>query len=165
MRAACIQMEHPASLDEGLLAVERLVRRAKRDAAALALLPEYWFASTNPDAPGLGRLGVQQAGEMLAHLSREHAIALAGNLIVEEDGRLRNVVFAWQDGKLVGRQAKAHPMPREAEKGIVGDPRLATFAFAGMTTGGIVCADVFYPEVPRILSLQGARLLLNPVMS
>src|SRR5439155_21630666 len=89
----------------------------------------------------------------------------AGNLLEVADGKLRNVGVVYDRGAVALEQLKIHPMPREAAAGVVGGDGLRAATVLGRPTGMLVCADVLYPEAARVLSLQGAEVLLNPVMS
>ncbi|MHB8605443.1 MAG: carbon-nitrogen hydrolase family protein [Thermoplasmatota archaeon] len=163
MKVAAIQMSHAPTLDGAFATAARLARDAAGGGAELAVLPEYFFApfAEGERGPATAATHARQVDTFLRETSRALGIALAGNLVAGTE----NVVRVYDRGALVGEQAKVHPMPREAEAGIRGGDSFRTFTLRGITAGTIVCADVFYPEASRILSLAGARLLLNPVMS
>lgn len=146
-------MRHGESFEENARTAQDALEQAKREGAALAVLPEYWFA-TFPPTPSPAR-------EAMAAWSRDSGLVVAGNAI---EGKT-NVGFVFDAGKLVLAQPKIHPMPREVANGIEGGPALRAGLVLGLKTGMLVCADILYPEAARVLSLQGAELLLNPVMS
>lgn len=150
---AAIQMPHGESFEENARRAETALKTAKAEGAALAVLPEYWFA-TFPPTPATPR-------DAMAAWSRDLGLVVAGNAV---EGRT-NFGLVFDSGKLVLEQAKIHPMPREVTNGIEGGPALRAAKVLGLTTGMLVCADILYPEAARVLSLQGAQLLLNPVMS
>lgn len=102
---------------------------------------------------------------MLADASRTLGLAVAANLIEARGAAFANVGVVYEAGALVMEQDKVHPMPREAAAGVAGGPSLRTARVAGHDAGMLVCADILYPEAARVLSLQGAEILLNPVMS
>jgi predicted amidohydrolase len=80
------------------------------------------------------------------------------------DGALRNRLLVHDRGALLGWQDKVHPMPTEERWGVQASERIAPVAWEPRL-GGLVCADVLHPEQARLLSVQGAEVLLNPVMS
>jgi predicted amidohydrolase len=164
LAAACVQMPHGSTLEENFATAERLARQAAERGAEIVLLPEYFFST-----PGDPKRRPDEAGEavtaFLAAASKRLGVALAGTAVVAGPRGPENALFAYDRGALAGRQAKIHPMPREVENGIVGATDLAPFPLRGLLAGGIVCADIFYPEASRVLSLKGAEILLNPVMS
>lgn len=167
LRVAVVQMAHLSTLDDALAAARAHAKDAAARGAAIVLLPEYFFAAIPPlkDGPLDLEGTAARVRVALAQASRESGAAVAGNAIEPIGGALRNVLCVFDEGALVAEQLKIHPMPREAESGIVGGDLLEPFALRGATAGGIVCADIFYPEASRVLSLKGAEILLNPVMS
>lgn len=165
MRVCAIQMAHGDSLDANLDRADALVARAAEGGARVALLPEYFFAE-----PGGGpERAVPHAArirERLARASRGAGLALAANVIEPRaEGGFLNLGVVYDGGRLVLEQPKVHPMPREAAAGVTSGEWLRAADVAGVPTGLLVCADVLFPEAARVLQLQGARILLNPVMS
>lgn len=168
MKVASVQMERRKDYDEAVEAARAHVKRAVADGAELVLLPEYWFMPQGhplevmEDAPERADALV----DALRGMSRDAGVVLAGNVVhATADGARVNVAHAFDAGRDVGEQAKLHPMPGELQFGMRGGKGLKAFDAGGHKTGLIVCADIMYPEVSRILSLQGAEILLNPVMS
>lgn len=159
MRVAAIQMPHGASLMENLATARAMAAAAAEAGARLALLPEYFFA-TFQGAPTRETHAVE-VHEMLREASRDLGIVLAGNLIEPP----HNVGVVYASGHLALEQRKVHPMPREAASGIEGGLALKAADVAGHKMGMLVCADILYPEAARVLALQTADILLNPVMS
>lgn len=164
LRAALVQMRHGDSLDENLAAARAALERARDAGARLAVLPEYWFA-VFPGTPADNALAAPQARAFLAEASRNLGLAVAGNVVERLGGALWNLGVAYEDGRLAMEQAKVHPMPREAQAGVAGGDALEAGHLAGRPAGLLVCADILYPEAARVLALQGAQVLVNPVMS
>lgn len=165
LRAALVQMPHGASLDANLTHAQARLRDAKEAGADLALLPEYFFATFQAGPPVDPEPAARLVREALSRGSRDLGLAVAAHVIERREGALRNLGVVYEDGRLVLEQAKVHPMPREAANGIEGTDELRAFQVRGHPTGMLVCADILYPEAARVLALQGAHLLLNPVMS
>lgn len=169
MRVAAIQMEHGASLDANLATAERLCLGAAREGVALVLLPEYWFAPMPRDEPPAGPAGLAPLAETIraayAAWSREIGVVVAANLIEARPEGYANVGAVYAGGRLALEQDKVHPMPREAAAGVAGGMALRASDIAGHRIGMLVCADILYPEASRVLALQHADILLNPVMS
>lgn len=166
LRVACVQSRHGSSFEATLEGARRLVNEAGSRGAKLVLFPEYFFL---PDPvgepPGPPTERAPEVRAFLADCSRELGIAVAGNVIERRPGGIENVGVAYERGKLAGEQVKIHPMPREMAWDYRGGSRLAPFGLGGIAVGLVVCADILYPEVARILSLRGSEILLNPVMS
>ncbi len=165
LEVACIQMAHQPELGMNLAAARKLATEAVSDGAELVLLPEYWFVERerrlNPDTAH----HYAEVPGFLEDLSRDLDVVIAGNGPQVDGDSVRNACYLVDRGETVGVQPKLHPMPREAEDGVEAGTGLEVHEVAGTTVGMVVCADILYPEVPRILSLKGAELLLVPVMS
>lgn len=165
LRVCAVQMAHGSTLDDNLRHARDLLARAAEGGAALALLPEYWFAQ----ARGLPTELAPRAPELrafLADASRDLGLAVAANLLeASPEGVVRNLGVAYEKGRPALEQAKVHPMPREAAAGVAPGERLAAAPVAGTVAGMLVCADILYPEAAAVLALQRAEVLLNPVMS
>jgi predicted amidohydrolase len=103
---------------------------------------------------------------------QELAVAYNVNVItgsmpeVAEDGRLLNVSFLCRrDGTLDGLH-KIHPTPSEVEAwGMVGGERIRAFDTDCGKIGILVCYDVEFPEVCRILADQGMNILFVPFLT
>ncbi|HWG92421.1 MAG TPA: carbon-nitrogen hydrolase family protein [Candidatus Thermoplasmatota archaeon] len=163
--AAVVQMRHRARVEDNLAAAEAHVAAARAAGARLVLLPEYFFA---PEGLRPGPELVEAAAgvrDWLREASTRHGVALVGTTLEREGDLLRNVGYAFEEGRLAVRQVKVHPTPGEAKAGIAPGARFEPFTVCGVRAGLLVCADILYPEAARVLSLQGAELLLNPVMS
>lgn len=163
VRAAVVQMPHLPTVDENLDRARNDVGEAAAMGARIVLLPEYFWTPAGIPTEAVPRM--PEVRELLARESRAHGIVLAANVLEPHEGTLRNVGVVYEGGRSVIEQYKIHPMPREAAAGIAGGARLAVGMAGGVSTGMLVCADILYPEAARILALQGAELLLNPVMS
>jgi nitrilase len=165
LRVACIQSRHGPDWPANEATLSRLLREAADRGARLAVLPEYAWASMpsearageDPDLPPRA----EQVRAFLARESRDLGLAVAGNVI--EGGR--NVGVAYDGGRSVLEQAKLHPMPREASRGIVGVDAFGVAPVLGRTMAMVVCADVLFPEVARLAQLLDAEVLINPVLS
>lgn len=164
MRVCAVQMPHGDTLEGNLDHARAALERAADNGANLALLPEYFFA-VFPGGPPLAAPHAPDIRRMMARASEDLDIVVAGNLIEARGERFANVGVAYEHGKLAMEQDKVHPMPREAAAGVLGGPSLRTARALGHDVGMLVCADILYPEAARVLALQGAEILLNPVMS
>jgi predicted amidohydrolase len=165
VRVACVQMRLQPSVPDAQRHALELTRQAAAQGAQLVLLPEYWFI---PDS-GERLAGMDARFDGLAawvqQASGEAGVLLAANAPVRSGGKLWNQLLLCDHGAVLGSQNKVHPMPTEERWGMSAAEQLASFAWGPTRLGGLVCADVLHPEAARILALQGAEVLLNPVMS
>jgi len=132
--------------------------------AAVAGEPPRWD-------PRLRRL-IARHGEALEEMLAEWAAELArtlnvylcaGTVLVPVASGVQHVALCFgPDGRLVARQAQLHVRPEEAEAGLTGGDEIVTFEVDGWRAALVVGEDGWVPEVARILSLQGVRLVIHP---
>jgi predicted amidohydrolase len=175
IRVACVQMTSRADKAANLETAERLVAQAASTGADIVVLPEKWNA--------IGDAGVYHAtaeplegGESVAAMSewpRRHGITLVGGSIAERrEGREKlsntSVVFD-PGGQIVAVYRKIHLFDvevggvvyRESEAEEPGDEAVLAEA-EDWRIGLTVCYDVRFPELYRILALEGAQLITVP---
>ena len=176
MRAAAVQLNAKADKAANLEKADRLVRRAAADGARLVLLPEKWTAiGTGADLRAAAE--TLDDGEAIAwarSVARELGIDLvAGSLSerVEGEDKLRNTsVHAGPDGELKAVYRKIHMFDvevdgvvyRESEHEEPGDEAVLTATDDGVEVGLTVCYDLRFPELFRLLAVEGARILTVP---
>lgn len=175
LRVACVQINSSGSKADNLERMEALVARAAATGADLVLLPEKWN--------GLGSYEILQevaepleGGETVAALAgwaRRHGVAIVGGSFTEErEGRerLSNTCPVFdEDGELVAAYRKIHMFDvdvggvayRESEAEEPGDETVVCAA-GGWRVGLSVCYDLRFPELYRILALDGAELVTVP---
>jgi len=164
-RVAVGQFGHDADFHVTCDRFVEVAQAAVAAGAGLVVMPEYWFG-TFQGAPADAMILAEHVAATYEEVSRQLDIMIAGNIVEPgQDGVPRNVGVVYQHGARMLAQDKMHPMPREAKSGIVGGLSLRATDVAGRRLGMLVCADILYPEAARVLELQGADLLLNPVMS
>jgi predicted amidohydrolase len=172
LRAAAVQLNSTGEKDRNLATAERLVRAAAGDGAELVALPEKWnllaggeelLAGAEPlDGPSLSAAR-GWARELGIHL-------LAGSIAERGDGKAWNTsVLIGPDGEDLASYRKLHLFDvdaggvayRESEHEQAG-AELVTAPVGDLTLGMTVCYDLRFPELFRILTLRGARLVTVP---
>jgi predicted amidohydrolase len=109
--------------------------------------------------------------ETILNKMREFAVSynvniIAGSMPVLERGRLYNVAYLCRrDGSYEGVK-KLHITPSERESfGMVGGNELRALDTDCGKIGILICYDVEFPELPRLLREQGAEILFVPYMT
>ncbi|MGW5365261.1 nitrilase family protein [Actinopolymorpha pittospori] len=93
--------------------------------------------------------------------AREHGVHLAGGLVEQDGLRLFDTaVLVGPDGYL-GRYRKTHLWNREKLYFTPGDEGLPVFETSIGRIGLLICWDIWFPEVPRLLSQQGADIICS----
>jgi deaminated glutathione amidase len=175
IRVACVQMTSRTDKAANLATAERLVAQAASTGADVVVLPEKWngigdSAFYHDTAERL------EGGESTAAMSawaRTHGITLVGGSIVElREGREKrsntSLVFDPQ-GELVATYRKIHLFDvevggvvyRESESEEPGEEAVVADV-EDWKLGLSVCYDVRFPELYRILALDGAQVVTVP---
>ena len=175
IRVACVQMTSRADKAANLETAERLVTQAAATGADVVVLPEKWNAIGHADVY-LENAEPIDAGESVAAMSewaRRHGVTLVGGSIAERrEGRekLSNTSLVFDSsGEIVALYRKIHLFDVEVA-GVVyheseveepgEEPVLAELE--DWRIGLSVCYDIRFPELYRILALEGAELVTVP---
>jgi predicted amidohydrolase len=175
LRVACVQISSSGSKADNLERMEALVARAASTGADVVLLPEKWN--------GLGSheilhevaepLDGGETVEAMSGWARTHGITLVGGSIAERrEGRekLSNTCVVFDGGgELVAVYRKIHMFDvevggqvyRESEAEEPGEGPVVCTA-EGWSLGLTVCYDLRFPELYRILAVEGAELVTVP---
>jgi len=176
MRAAAIQTTAGPDRDANLAAAGALVEEAAAGGAALVVLPEYFAVAGTP--------AVLRAGaETLEGPTVAWASALAARLGIHlvagslpeaargEDGRLSNTsCLLGPDGSLLAVYRKIHLFDvalrgvdfRESDTIGPGDATTVVPVGRDVVVGMTLCYDVRFPELYRMLALDGATVVTVP---
>jgi len=109
-----------------------------------------------------GRTG--EIREFFAKQAVEHRINIVtGSVPLVEDGRLYNVAYLCRRDGTVEEQRKIHPTPsEESEWQMSGGDALRVFDTDAGKVGILVCYDVEFPELGRLLAAEGLQILFVP---
>jgi deaminated glutathione amidase len=176
MRAAAVQLNARADKAANLEKADRLVRRAAADGASLVVLPEKWTAiGTGDDLRAAAEgIGAGEATSWAAQTAQALGIDLVAGSIserVEGEDKLRNTSLHYgPDGELKALYRKVHMFDvevggveyRESDNEDPGDEAVLTATADGVEIGLTVCYDLRFPELFRVLAVEGARILTVP---
>jgi len=114
-------------------------------------------------------------GETIAMLRETAAdrkvYIIGGSIPEEEENRIYNTCFIFgPDGNLLARHRKAHLFDVELKEGLVFRESDVLSRGDGITVvdtgfgriGVAICYDIRFPEVARIMALQGAKVMVVP---
>jgi predicted amidohydrolase len=175
IRIACVQLTASADKTANLERAERLVARAASLGADVIALPEKWNGVGN--AEQLHALAEPlEGGESVAALSlwaQTHGVSIVGGSITERRERhekLSNTsIVVAPDGSVSALYRKIHLFDvevgglvyRESEAEEPGDEPVVT-QIEDWPVGLTVCYDIRFPELYRVLALEGAELVTVP---
>jgi predicted amidohydrolase len=175
IRVACVQLTSRADKAANLERAESLVARAAATGADVVVLPEKWNLIGSVDDFRAAAEPLE-GGESVAAMSRwarSLGVTLVGGSITERrDGRekLSNTCCVFDpEGALVAVYRKIHLFDvevgghvyRESEAEEPGDEPVVAHG-EDWAIGLTICYDVRFPELYRILALDGAELVTVP---
>jgi deaminated glutathione amidase len=175
IRVACVQLTSRADKAANLERTERLVARAAATGADVVVLPEKWNAIGDPAVlhAAAESLAGGESVDAMSAWARTHGITLVGGSITERrEGRekLSNTSLVFDpEGELAAVYRKIHLFDvdvgghryRESDAEEPGDEPVVA-RLEDWTIGLSVCYDLRFPELYRILALDGAELVTVP---
>ncbi len=177
VRVAAVQWQmRPAStMDELRVQLRYFVSVVSEYGADFVVLPEYFGAAlmahffTRNDAEAVRQLAdfTEPTRAYLADLAVKYNInVVAGSMPELRGNELRNVCFLLRRDGTWDSQYKLHPTPdEELEWGLKGGQELKLFETDAGRIGILVCYDVQFPELPRLLSEQDMDILFVPYLT
>jgi predicted amidohydrolase len=175
VKAAVVQLNSAADVDANIMAADLHVRAAAADGATLIVLPEKW--TVLGDAADL-RAGAQtlegSAISWARDIARELSVDLvAGSIAERVEGRQKlsnTCVHVGPEGEPQAVYRKLHMFDvrvagreyRESDTDEPGDEMVVSETADGVKLGLSICYDVRFPEVHRLLTLQGALVIALP---
>jgi deaminated glutathione amidase len=175
IRLACVQLTSGTDKAANLETTERLVTQAAATGADVVALPEKWNAIGDPEVLHAAAETIDdgESVDAMRSWAKQHGVSLIGGSITERrEGRekLSNTSLVFDpDGELVATYRKIHLFDvevgghvyRESEAEEPGDETVVA-EIEGWPVGLTVCYDVRFPELYRILALQGVLLATVP---
>lgn len=174
LRVAAVQLNATPDVARNLEHADRHTRAAVADGAKLVVLPEKW------NVLGEGK-DLQAGAEPLDGAAVTWARAIAAELRIDliagsvserpAEGRLRNTsLHIGPDGQIHAEYRKIHMFDvtvdgteyKESAHEEPGEDVVLTQTSGGVEVGLSICYDVRFPELYRILAVQGARILTVP---
>ncbi|NRT19117.1 putative amidohydrolase/ribosomal protein S18 acetylase RimI-like enzyme [Hymenobacter sp. 9A] len=166
------QMRATKSLEDFYQQIEFFVDTVSGYKADCVLFPEFFnapmMALTNEESAAAAIRGMAAFTEpikvRMSELAVSHNInVIAGSMPVYEDGKLYNVSYLCRRDGTVDEQYKLHVTPDEASYwGMRGGDKLKCFDTDFGKIGILVCYDVEFPELSRLLSEEGMKILFVP---
>ncbi len=175
MRAAAVQLQSTNDSERNLEAADRLTRAAAGDGAELVVLPERLDLRGSAQDYAAGAEGLDgRPVEWAKQTARELGIDLvAGSIAERREGheRVSNTsVHVGPDGAVKAIYRKIHMFDvevggveyRESEHSEPADEIVLSETAEGLGLGLTICYDLRFPELYRILTLRGARIVTVP---
>lgn len=174
MKIAQIQMKVTADKEQNIKEVEKYLEKTKENKPDIVVLPEMFNCPYNKEVfdeysePEGG-----QTWQKLSEFAKKYNIYLFAGSIPEktEDGSVYNTSFVFdRQGKQIGKHRKVHLFDIDVKGG-------QTFKESDTLTPGkdltvvdtefgkiglMICYDIRFPEWARLMSLEGAKVVIVP---
>lgn len=174
MKIALIQMHVFEEKQKNIDTAISFLKLAKEQGADLAVLPEMFccpYAAENFPIYGEKEGGVTYKALSLA--AKEMGIYLAAGSVPENDslGRCYNTAYVFdRQGNCIGKHRKMHLFDIDVAGGqrfmesdtLTAGNNITVFDTEFGKIGLCICYDIRFPELSRIMSLEGAQLLIVP---
>lgn len=173
-RIALAQITSATEKAKNLKLAQELIREAKNKGARMIALPEFLmaFSPTSQSAEELAQIAEPINGPFVLSLceaAKNHTIDVVATIYEKCDSRDRVYDTAlWIDagGKPAAVYRKLHLYDalgfKESDKFLAGDEVAAPVKSDVGQCGIMICYDLRFPELARILTLMGADILLAP---
>ncbi|MEQ8200855.1 MAG: carbon-nitrogen hydrolase family protein [Syntrophomonadaceae bacterium] len=174
LNLAICQMQVTDSKTQNLIHAEAMIKQAALKGAQIVVLPEIFnlpydtaiMAEQAESCPG-------ETTALLAQSARRNHVTLVGGSIPElaDNSKIFNTCFVFdQSGQQIGRYRKIHlfdiDIPghvsfQESSVFTAGN-RLEVIHHPDLSIGVVICYDIRFPELARLLALKGAQILVVP---
>ena len=166
------QMREVNSPDEVLQQVEYFVDAVSDYESDFILFPEFFHAALmgihkDSSAHESVRLLAGYTDHFVKQMSNMavsyNINIITGSLPLLEDGRLFNVTFLCHRDGTIDEQRKIHITPQEKNYWVIeGGDKLRIFETDAGRIGILICYDIEFPELSRILAQQNVDILFVP---
>jgi predicted amidohydrolase len=153
-------------VEKNISIMSELLDQAGKSGCQIVCLPEGW-ATCNT---GLGMTRVEantldgSASAMMAQKAKQYGMYIVSGLYSWTGDTLNNVAVLYdRQGKRQAVYKKVQLPDSEAEQGAVPGNSLPVFTTDFGKIGILICWDSDFPEVSRILALNGAEILFCPI--
>ncbi|MCK5626850.1 carbon-nitrogen hydrolase family protein [Candidatus Bathyarchaeota archaeon] len=136
--------------------IEALTDRAASNGAKFLCFPEHYLSQETEDS-------VLNILELMKKQARKHNITIITGGFYDRlsDGICVTAPVVNPQGQLIGRQEKIHLFGKEKDRAKPGS-EYRIFNVGDVKFGVIICYDLVFPEVARILALKGADMIFVP---
>lgn len=173
LRLALVQMEVVPEAERNLETAREGVKKAAEQGAELVVLPEM-FCCLYQNSEFVRRKEPKggQIWQALKEMAADNSVYLVGGSMPEEEGeKIYNTSFIFDpEGLQIGRHRKVHLFDIDVPGGQQffesrvfspgNDVTVVDTAFGKV--GVCLCFDIRFPELSRIMALQGAEAIIIP---
>ncbi len=151
---------------ENIIRVEKLLNKMFNiDRPDVVVLPELWYTGYDYSTLSKNAITDDRVLSLLKEwLKKYPALWIPGSFPVLEDGKIYNRTYAISPrGGLLAKYDKIHLFGPMSEKvHFSAGSKIVTFEYNKQVFGLSICYDLRFPELFRLLTLKGARMIFLP---
>ncbi|GAB1261161.1 bifunctional GNAT family N-acetyltransferase/carbon-nitrogen hydrolase family protein [Aurantivibrio plasticivorans] len=166
------QMRGVKSLEDLMSQVEFFVDTVSDYQSDFIVFPEFFNAPLMGIEPSSSQMEAirylasftDEIRERMAGMAIEYnANIITGSMPLLEEGKLYNVTYLCHRSGKIDEQRKIHVTPHEENDWVIeGGNQISVFDTDAGKVGILICYDVEFPELSRILADQGMQILFVP---
>ncbi|MBQ7758276.1 carbon-nitrogen hydrolase family protein [Anaerotignum sp.] len=173
MKVSLIQMKPLATPEENIVKIKEMLKQAKAEGADMAILPEMCCCPYENSA--FVKYAMKRDSAFLAEIAetaKELGLYIvAGSVPLASDGKIYNAAFVYNDkGEQIALHRKTHLFDINVPGGqyfmesdtFTAGKDVTTFNTPWGKMGLIICYDIRFPELSRLLSLEGVQAIFVP---
>jgi len=154
------------TVEKNISMMSEMLDNAGKSGCDIVCLPEGW--PTCDTGLGMSRVEANtlngSASVMLAKKAKEYGMYIVSGLYSWTGDTLKNIAVLYdRQGRISGVYEKVQLPDAETEQGAVPGNSLPVFTTDFGKIGILICWDSAFPEVSRILTLNGAEILFCPI--
>jgi predicted amidohydrolase len=154
------------TVEKNIALMSDMLDKAGKAGCDIICLPEGWPTCDT----GLGMQKVEantldgSASKMISEKAKEYGMYIVSGLYSWQGDTLKNVAVLYdRQGEIEGVYEKVQLPDSETEQGAVPGTKFPVFTTDFGKIGILICWDIAFPEISRILALNGAEMLLCPI--
>lgn len=173
-RVGVVQLRASTKKKENLRSALDYIATAKEEGAQIVAFPEFLmaFSPSGQSAQELAKMAETINGEFVSELqkaAKENSISVVATIY--EKSRTKNRVYDTallidKNGKMLSVYRKLHLYDalgfKESKKLVKGNTLVKPIRTNIGSVGMMICYDIRFPEMSRMLALMGANILLLP---
>jgi predicted amidohydrolase len=146
---------------------ERLIKKAAKRKPDVILLPELWNTGFAPGKidPALADADGARTKAFCGKLAKQSGVNIVpGSVLTRKSGALCNTAYVFdRAGTCIAEYDKMHLFSPSGEgKAYAAGEKIVTFPLDGVTCGIMICYDLRFAELARVMALSGANVLFIP---
>lgn len=150
------------SISENFSLVREMLTQLGKKGTDIALLPELWSCGFDNDSLALHADKTPEIVDELSQIASFHRMMIGGSLPEKEGNAIFNTFYLHdRDGRLLARYRKIHLFTMAGEDRYFGRGNQAVVCDTAVGRAGLlICYDLRFPELCRMLAVNGARIIL-----